>query len=99
MALPEWPMHPYETHPPEFNADSDHWRAAMHDYHRERAKAALARLRVAVEALTAVLPYIRHSDDCGFGSNSPNCLCGALPEYCAAKETLAAIGELPEEST
>jgi hypothetical protein len=35
-------------------------------------------------ALKNLLPHVKHTDDCGFGSNRPDCFCGALPAYRAA---------------
>ncbi len=99
--MPEWPKHPNELYPPEFNANSDYWRAAMHDYHRNRAEAAIARLKVAVDALKR---HTSHYDceDCWYSCatlicddrrKSDECDCGAQ----SALDALSTIGDIPED--
>ncbi len=83
-----WPIHPRETYPPEFNANSDQWRAALHDYERARADAAMSRLRVAVEALETLLA--QHSGVAG-STTLPDCMATV------ARIALYAIGPLPPE--
>lgn len=67
-------------------------------YEHARAEAAIARLKMAVKMLNRILPHIQHKDHCGFGSNNPNCICGALHEYVMAKDALVKIGPLPDET-
>lgn len=50
--LKRFPKHPNEIYPPQFNANSDHWRAALQDYERARADAWEARARLAFDLLT-----------------------------------------------
>lgn len=53
-----WPEKP--KFPPEFNANSDHYRAAQLDYQRARADAWEARCRVAVDSLASAYGYFVH---------------------------------------
>lgn len=96
-----WPEKP--KFPPEFNANSDHYRAAQLDYQRARADAWEARCRVAVALLERQTACVEHADcwyscatlTCNDGRRSEKCDCGAQQ----VRDALAAIGPLPEEKT
>jgi hypothetical protein len=81
--LPEFPQMP--------------WRSSPIAYQTARADAWESRCRLAVEALTTLLPHVKHTDECAFGSNNPECFCGALPSWRHAKATLVKIGPLPSQ--
>lgn len=75
--LPEWPVPLDDSH----ISDQTEMNAAWCDYERARAEAALARLRVAVEALGS----LGQSLGCKYGN-------GAV----SVGELLSTIGEVPE---
>lgn len=81
--LKPWPKHPRETYPPQFNALSDTWKAALMDYERLRADAAMERLKLAVYELQHAVRVI-------------DTLSGNSAQSLPHRLMLEAVGDLPE---
>ena len=82
-----WPKHPRDIYPAQLNVYSDTWKAALQDYERARADAAIAKLRVAVAFIAEA-----HEEHCESVMGPP----GPFPCNCRRGDVLAQIGELPE---
>lgn len=83
-----WPKKP--VFPPEFNMNSDHYKAAQLDYERARADAAMERLRVAEKALRTISADAWADED---GIFHPML---RTTRKAFADTALAAIGDLPK---
>lgn len=94
--LKPFPKHPHEIYPPQFNSNSDHWRAALQDYERARADYWESRARLAVEALNCLYPAacfdLRWSED-------DEARKAYQSRVDTIEDALRSIGPLPKEQT
>ncbi len=87
MSLTDWPQHPKEIYPPEFNALSSAYREAMINYYIGMFEAAHVRLKIAHHALNVLASQM---------SGKPGSAARADCMAAIAKTAVEQIGEVPQ---